>query len=114
MEHTVNFGILLNFLQYILIGKVISMDEIRANKKHELNISSRNKLTATGISKIRFFSSETVAAESSDGLLIIKGEGLFVESLDSKEGILLVKGKINSASYGEFKDSKSFWGRLIK
>ena len=90
------------------------MEEIRAKARHNLNIQSRNLLTASGVSKIRFFSADTVAAESTCGLLVVKGEGLFVESLDSAEGLLTVKGKINSASYGEFKDGKSFLKRLLK
>lgn len=90
------------------------MEELRAKERHELNIFSRNRLTAAGVSKIRFFSSETVAAESSCGLIVIKGEGLFVESLNSADGMLVVKGKINSASYGEFKDGRSFLKRLLK
>lgn len=90
------------------------MEDTRAKGRHELNILSRNQLTATGVNKIRFFSSETVAAESLCGLMVIKGEGLFVESLSSAEGLLLVKGRINSVSYGEFKDGKSFFKRLLK
>ena len=90
------------------------MEERMAKRQHELMVSSRNKLTATGISKIRFFSADTVAAESTNGLMIVKGEGLYVDSLNSTEGVLLVKGKVNSVSYGEFKDGKSFFKRLLK
>ena len=90
------------------------MDERTVKRQHELILSSRNKLSATGVSKIRFFSSDTVAAESACGIMVVKGEGLFVESLDAGEGLLLVKGKINSVSYGEFKDGKSFLKRLLK
>ena len=90
------------------------MDERTVKRQHELILSSRNKLSATGVSRIRFFSADTVAAESACGLMVVKGEGLFVESLDAGEGLLLVKGKINSVSYGEFKDGKSFLKRLLK
>ena len=90
------------------------MEDPRTKTRHNLNIQARSLLTATGVSKIRFFSDDTVAAESSCGLLVVKGEGLYVESLDSAEGLLTVKGKINSASYGEYKDGKSFLKRLLK
>lgn len=90
------------------------MDERTVRQHHEIIITARNRLVAGGISKIRFFSAETVAAESLAGLLVIKGEGLFVESLDAAKGELLVKGKINSASYGEFKDNKTFLKGLIR
>lgn len=88
-------------------------EQVKA-QPHSVNIQSRQKLCAAGVSKIKFFSPETVAAETVDGVLIVKGEELFVESLDSQTGELLVKGKINGISYAESKDGKSFLKRIIK
>lgn len=83
-------------------------------QQHSLNIASRQKLSATGVTKIKFFSPETVAAETNVGILVIKGVELFVESLDSATGELLVKGKICAVSYSENNEGKSLLKRLIK
>lgn len=87
---------------------------MQENKKHSLIINDRSELTADGVRKIKFFSAETVAAETECGVLVIKGSELFVESLDSENGRLYVKGNINSAAYSGDGKEKSFFARIFK
>ena len=46
----------------------------RSIKKHSLTIDGREKLTATGIKRVDFFSDELITAQTDLGQLNIKGE----------------------------------------
>ncbi len=83
-------------------------------KKHGLNLDSRERLTATGIRRVDFFSDELITAQTDLGQLNIKGEELHIESLDSDSGDMLVKGKVGAVSYTESSPTLSFFGRLFK
>ncbi len=83
-------------------------------KKHDLSIISRDRLTATGIRRVDFFSDELITAQTDLGQLNIKGEGLHIESLNSDTGDMLVKGRVGAVSYTESSPAISFFGRLFK
>lgn len=83
-------------------------------KKHDLSIISRDRLTATGIRRVDFFSGELITAQTDLGQLNIKGEGLHIESLNSDTGDMLVKGRVGAVSYTESSPAMSFFGRLFK
>ncbi|MCI9224787.1 MULTISPECIES: YabP/YqfC family sporulation protein [unclassified Acutalibacter] len=83
-------------------------------KKHDLSIISRDRLTATGIRRVDFFSDELITAQTDLGQLNIKGEGLHIESLNSDTGDMLVKGRVGAVSYTESSPAMSFFGRLFK
>ncbi len=82
--------------------------------KHELRISAREKLTASGIRQVDFFSDELITAQTELGQLNIKGESLHIESLNSETGDMLVVGKVTALSYTESSPALSFFGRLFK
>ena len=83
-------------------------------KKHDLSIISRDRLTATGIRRVDFFSDELITAQTDLGQLNIKGEGLHIESLNSDTGDMLGKGRVGAVSYTESSPAMSFFGRLFK
>ena len=83
-------------------------------KKHTLQIDGRQRLTATGIRRVDFFSEELITAQTDLGQLNIKGEGLHIESLSADTGDMLVKGKPAAVSYTESTPALSFLGRLFK
>lgn len=83
-------------------------------KKHDLSVTSREKLAATGIKRVDFFSDELITAQTDLGQLNIKGEGLHIESLNSDTGDMLVKGRVAAISYTESSPALSFFGRLFK
>ena len=58
----------------------------RTIKKHSLTIDGREKLTATGIKRVDFFSDELITAQTDLGQLNIKGEALHIETLNSETG----------------------------
>lgn len=83
-------------------------------KKHDLSVTSREKLAATGIRRVDFFSDELITAQTDLGQLNIKGEGLHIDSLNSDTGDMLVKGRVAAISYTESSPALSFFGRLFK
>ncbi len=92
-----------------------SMAEIQKTlKKHTLTVDGREKLTATGIRRVDFFSDELITAQTELGQLNIKGEALHIETLNSETGDMLVTGKVAALSYTESGPALSFFGRLFK
>lgn len=83
-------------------------------KKHVLVVDGREKLTATGIRRVDFFSDELITAQTELGQLNIKGEALHIETLDSETGDMAVSGRVSALSYTESDPARSFFGRLFK
>ena len=82
-------------------------------KRHSLSLENRERLTATGIRRVDFFSDELITAQTDLGQLNIKGEELHIESLNSDTGDMLVKGRVGAVSYTEASSALSFFGRLF-
>lgn len=82
-------------------------------RHHSLQLEDRAVLRATGVSRVDFFSEELIA-QTDQGQLHIKGEGLHIENLDSASGELLARGKVAAISYTENGPALSFFGRLFK
>lgn len=73
-------------------------------RNHIINISDRKSITLTGVKKIDNFDDKEFLIETSLGYLIIKGNDLEIIKLDTYQGDVSIKGKINSLLYTE--DSK--------
>lgn len=86
----------------------------KPQKRHSLQIEDRERLRATGVIRVDFFSEELITAQTDMGQLHIKGEGLHIESLDSTSGDLLARGKVTALSYTENGAALSFFGRLFR
>ena len=72
-----------------------------------LNLINRNKLSLTGITKVKSTEPSAVIAILADGSIIISGANLSVENLNIKEGVLELSGTVNSIKYSN-QVSKSF------
>ena len=84
---------------------------------HGISINERKTMYITGVNKIESFDEEEFLIETSMGYLAIKGSNLEIVRLDTKDGILSIKGTINSFSYFNRmkKSSKSsFFDKLFK
>lgn len=93
------------------------MDGIKVNDsiKHEVKIIDRGIIYLTGVDKIISFDNEEFLLETVMGILTLKGEGLEVIKLDTHDGVVTLKGLINSYSYDEKKkENESFFGKLFK
>lgn len=83
-------------------------------KKHALQIENREQLIATGVERVDFFSEELITAQTADGRLNVKGEGLYIENLNSDTGELLVKGRVIAISYADGVRPTTVLGRIFK
>jgi sporulation protein YabP len=84
---------------------------------HNVKILDRNFIELTGINKIGSFNEEEFLLESNMGNIDIKGEKLEIIKLDTMDGQVKIKGKINSLIYlDQRKNNKeeSFIAKLFK
>ena len=65
----------------------------------EVKMTDRSNISLTGVNKIVSFDDEEFLMETVMGFLVIKGENLEIVKLDTKEGIVSIKGSIISLSY---------------
>ena len=77
------------------------VEEIVTFGTHELKLIERREIALTGIKKITSFDSEEFLLESNMGFILIKGSNLEIMRLDTHDGNVKIKGKINSFSYLE-------------
>ncbi|MBQ8193479.1 MAG: sporulation protein YabP [Bacilli bacterium] len=92
------------------------MDNSLDMSKHEVKIIDRGLIYLSGIDKIVSFDSEEFLMESVMGVILLKGENLEIVKLDTHDGVVSIKGNINSMTYddGKKKEQESFLGKLFK
>ena len=66
---------------------------------HTFNLVERKNVSITGVKKIESFDSEEFLIDSNMGTIVLKGEGLELMKLDTREGVVTIKGMINSLTY---------------
>ncbi len=91
--------------------------EIITYGSHELKLIDRREIALTGIKKITSFDSEEFLLESIMGLVLIKGSNLEIMKLDTHDGNVKIKGKINSFTYLDNKEKpkeESLLSKLFK
>lgn len=89
------------------------------NYNHTFNMIERKNITISGVKKIDSFDSEEFLIESVMGYIILKGTGLELIKLDTREGVVTIKGLVNSLNYvdeniGKKQKENSVIGRLFK
>ncbi len=88
------------------------MDKSITNN-HIINISDRKSITVTGVKKIDNFDDKEFLMETNMGYLIIKGSDLEIIKLDTYQGDVSIKGKINSLLYTENSKKKEKQDSII-
>ena len=92
--------------------------EIESNFNHGVSIAERKNILVTGVKKIDSFDNEEFMMDTTLGFLIIKGNGLEIIKLDTYQGNVSIKGKIDSLIYMDTAVTKnkeeSFLGKLFK
>lgn len=89
-----------------------------ASLNHNITINERKNIVISGVKKIDSFDNEEFLMETTMGYIIIKGSGLEIIKLDTYQGNVSIKGKINSLSYMETASKKekedSIFSKLFK
>lgn len=90
--------------------------EISTNLSHSFSVSERKNIIITGIIKIDSFDKEEFLIETVQGFMHIKGENLEVVKLDTYQGNVTIKGKIDGIDYIEETNKKenSLFNKLFK
>ena len=63
---------------------------------HGISINERKLVYITGVNKIESFDEEEFLLDTNMGYLVIKGNGLEIVRLDTKDGIVSIKGNVDS------------------
>ena len=92
--------------------------EMESSFNHGISIAERKNVVVTGVKKIESFDNEEFLMDTTLGFLVIKGSGLEIIKLDTYQGNVSIKGKIDSIIYMDNGVSKSkeesFLGKLFK
>ena len=73
--------------------------EIESSFNHGISISERKSIVVSGVKKIESFDNEEFLMDTTLGFLVIKGEELEIIKLDTYQGNVSTKGKIDSLNY---------------
>ena len=87
------------------------------NYNHGITLTERKNLIVSGVKKIENFDEEEFLMETTMGILTVKGEDLELIKLDTMQGNVSIKGKINSISYtdeNKNKENQGVFNRLFK
>ena len=89
------------------------MEEIKYGNQ-EIKITDRSSISLTGVNKIISFDDEEFLMETSLGNLRLLGESLELLKLDTVDGIVKIKGTINSLTYLDIKSKNKSDGLVAK
>ena len=94
------------------------MDKDIISGNHNVTISMRKSINITGVKKIENFDENEFLLETNMGYLMIKGTNLEIIKLDTYQGDVSIKGKIDSLNYLEDLNKKikneSIFSKLFK
>lgn len=93
--------------------------EIESNFSHGITIAERKNILVTGVKKVESFDSEEFLMDTVLGYLVVKGSELEIVKMDTYQGNVSIKGRIDSALYlDDVTDKKgkesSFLNKLFK
>ena len=81
---------------------------------HHLILEDRESLTVSGVEEVESFDENTIVMYTTQGTLIVRGEGLHIEKLSLDGGDLKVEGMVESLTYEESRRNKGgFFARLL-
>ena len=84
--------------------------------KGEIVMHSRSDLNVEGVGEVLSFDEQSVCLNSVDGKMMIEGEGIKIDTLDTDRGVVRLSGRINAIYYESDPDKskRGFWGRLTR
>lgn len=89
------------------------MEEQR--QKHQIVLKNREKVIISGAAEVDSFDEHRVVLITELGVLLIKGSGLHIQSLNVESGDVSVQGHIDSVDYIEAQSQGgSFWSKFFK
>jgi len=80
--------------------------EMENSFNHGISVAERKNIIVSGVKKIESFDNEEFLMDTTLGYLVIKGEGLEIIKLDTYQGNVSIKGKVDSFIYTDNNISK--------
>ena len=77
------------------------------NYNHVFNLVERKNVSLSGVKKIDSFDNEEFLIETVMGYVVLKGEGLELIKLDTHDGVVTIKGMVNSFVYVDEANKKN-------
>ncbi|MBO4584064.1 MAG: sporulation protein YabP [Clostridia bacterium] len=90
------------------------MAEKTVEKKHDLTIVCRKKLTLTGVEDVRSYDDNRIVMLTALGGLVVAGSGLKLVGLDTASGNAEIEGVVKALEYTESGAEKGFFKRLFR
>ena len=66
---------------------------------HHVILEGREHLSVSGVEEVESFDENTIVMETSQGTLVVSGQGLHIEKLSLDGGDLKVEGTVDSLTY---------------
>ncbi len=90
------------------------IDSVITSLNHSITINERKNIIITGVKKIDNFDENEFFMETSMGNITLKGEDLEIIKLDTYQGNVSIKGKVDSLTYTEEGNKEKDGGLLSK
>ncbi len=87
--------------------------EMESTFNQGISISERKNIVVTGVKKIESFDNEEFLMETTLGFLLVKGSELEIIKLDTYQGNVSIKGKIDSITYLDSNNKKDKENTLL-
>lgn len=82
---------------------------------HKIVLTDRSRLEITGVEEVESFDENTIIMSTSRGSLIVRGDGLHIETLSLDGGALKVDGTVESLTYEDVeRDRGGLLSRLFR
>ena len=78
----------------------------------KLSLEGRERLTVTGVTDVDRFDEAAVVLQTTQGTLIVRGEGLHMQTLSLEGGEVSIDGTVDSLTY-EDASPAGFFARLF-
>ena len=89
-------------------------DRARPELSHRIILEEREQLVISGVEEVESFDENTIVMDTTQGVLIVRGENLHIEKLSLDGGDLKVEGTVESLTYEEFRrGGGGFLSRLL-
>jgi sporulation protein YabP len=88
--------------------------KLRPEGLHHVILEGRSSLSVSGVEDVESFDENTIVMDTSEGALVVRGEGLHIGKLSLDGGELKVEGQVDSLSYEERRREGGFFSRLFR
>lgn len=85
-----------------------------AVKTQVLELKNRERLTLNAVYNVEHFSPDEILLKTATGNLKICGRDLKLEDLSKQNGGIVLVGRVNSLSFTEIKEKRSFFKDLLR